>query len=144
VLRELCAVPIDYKNDEPVRIALDHTGGTGVDAVLDLVGGENLERSSEAARPFGRLTTVLAPAGELNRLYQQNQQNQQLHGIMLTRERHRLEELTPLFERGQVKPLVQDVLPLEQVRQAHKRLDSGHGKGKTVLDFTASSRQRQG
>ncbi|HEX4723923.1 MAG TPA: zinc-binding dehydrogenase [Pseudonocardiaceae bacterium] len=133
VLRELGAVPIDYENDDPVQIALAHTGGAGVDAVLDLVGGENLVRSCAATRPFGRLATVLAPAGELTALYQRNQQ---LHGIMLTRERRRLVELSPLFERGRVRPLIAEVLPLEQVRQAHERLDSGHGKGKTVLDLT--------
>lgn len=133
LLLELGAVPIDYHKDDPVRVALDHTAGVGVDAVLDLVGGENLVASSAAARPFGRLATVLAPAGELTHLYQRNQQ---LHGIMLTRERRRLEELTPLLERGTVRPVVRDVLPLERIRQAHERLDSGHGKGKTVLSLT--------
>ena len=133
LLRDLGAVPIDYHRDDPVQVALDETGGTGVDAVLDLVGGENLVRSAAAARSFGRLATVLAPAGELSALYQRNQQ---LHGIMLTRERRRLEEISPLLERGQVKPVVQEVLPLEQIRKAHERLDSGHGKGKTVLSLT--------
>ncbi|NKQ51734.1 zinc-binding dehydrogenase [Amycolatopsis sp. K13G38] len=133
LLRELGAVPIDYHDDDPVQITLDHTGGVGADAVLDLVGGENLVKSSAAARPFGRIATVLPPAGQLTRLYQQNQQ---LHGIMLTRERRRLEELTPLFDRGQVRPVVRDVLPLDQVRQAHERLDSGHARGKTVLSLT--------
>jgi NADPH:quinone reductase-like Zn-dependent oxidoreductase len=94
LVRELGAVPIDYKSDDPAQVALDHTG---VDAVLDLVGGENLVKSAAATRPFGRLATVLAPAGELTPLYQRNQV---LHGIMLTRERRRLEELSPLFERG--------------------------------------------
>jgi NADPH2:quinone reductase len=133
LVRELGALPIDYKSEDPVQVALDHTDGTGVDAVLDLVGGENLVKSAAATRPFGRLATVLAPAGELKPLYQRNQV---LHGIMLTRERRRLEELSPLFERGRVRPLVQQVLPLEQVRQAHEKLDSGHGTGKTVLDLT--------
>lgn len=133
LLRELGAVPIDYHDDDPVQITLEHTGGVGADAVLDLVGGENLVKSSAAARPFGRIATVLPPAGQLTRLYQQNQQ---LHGIMLTRERRRLEELTSLFDRGQVRPVVRDVLPLDQVRQAHERLDSGHARGKTVLSLT--------
>ena len=133
LLRELGATPVDYTSDDPVDVALDHTDGAGVDAVLDLVGGENVGASATATRPFGRLATVLAPAGELAPLYQRNQT---LHGIMLTRERERLTEMTPLFERGKVRPVVADVLPLEEVRRAHERLDSGHGTGKTVLRVT--------
>jgi NADPH2:quinone reductase len=133
LLTDLGATAVDYKTEDVVDVALDHTNGAGVDAVLDLVGGENLVTSATATRPFGRIATVLAPAGELTPLYQRNQQ---LHGIMLTRERRRLEEMTPLFERGQARPVIADVLPLEDVRRAHERLDSGHGTGKTVLDLT--------
>ncbi|MCG3753687.1 zinc-binding dehydrogenase [Amycolatopsis sp. Poz14] len=132
LLRDLGAVPIDYHEADPIEAAFEHTGGQGADAVLDLVGGENVAKSSAAARAFGRIATVLPPKGELRSLYQRNQQ---LHGILLTRERRRLEELTPLFERGQARPVVDQVLPLDQVRQAHERLDSGHGRGKTVLDL---------
>jgi NADPH2:quinone reductase len=132
LLTELGATAVDYKNHDVVEVALAHTAGTGVDAVLDLVGGENLVTSATATRPFGRIATVLAPSGELTPLYQRNQQ---LHGIMLTRERRRLEEMTPVFERGQVRPVISEVLPLEEVRRAHERLDSGHGSGKTVLDL---------
>jgi NADPH2:quinone reductase len=132
LLTELGATAVDYKNHDVVEVALAHTAGAGVDAVLDLVGGENLVTSATATRPFGRIATVLAPSGELAPLYQRNQQ---LHGIMLTRERRRLEEMTPVFERGQVRPVISEVLPLEEVRRAHERLDSGHGSGKTVLDL---------
>ncbi|WP_220506582.1 zinc-binding dehydrogenase [Amycolatopsis dendrobii] len=132
LLRDLGAVPIDYHETDPVEAAFEHTGGKGADAVLDLVGGENVAKSSDATRAFGRIATVLPLDGELRSLYQRNQQ---LHGIMLTRERRRLEELTPVFERGQARPVVDQVLPLGQVREAHERLDSGHGRGKTVLDL---------
>ncbi len=52
---------------------------------------------------------------------------------MLTRERRRLEELRTAIEQGKVRPLVDAVLPLEDVAKAHQRLDSGHGRGKVVL-----------
>jgi NADPH:quinone reductase len=41
--------------------------------------------------------------------------------------------MTALIERKQLRPLVEQVLPLEQVADAHRRLDSGHGRGKVVL-----------
>lgn len=41
-----------------------------------------------------------------------------------------------MFEHGPVLPVIAEVLPLEEVRRAHERLDSGHGTGKTVLDLS--------
>jgi NADPH2:quinone reductase len=123
-------VAIDYRRDDVSEVALRETGGVGVDAVFSTVGGEPLLNSLPATRPFGRLATILGVSGDLTPLYLRNQT---LYGIFLTRERARLEELARLLESGQVRPLVQQVLPLEDVRQAHERLDSGHGRGKVVL-----------
>jgi NADPH2:quinone reductase len=41
--------------------------------------------------------------------------------------------MSVLIERGQVRSLVAEMLPLEEVGKAHERLDSGHGYGKVVL-----------
>jgi NADPH2:quinone reductase len=49
------------------------------------------------------------------------------------RERARLDEMSSLLERGQIRPLVGEVLDLNRVGEAHERLDSGHGRGKVVL-----------
>jgi NADPH2:quinone reductase len=130
-LRSLGAdVAIDYRREDPADVALRESGGNGVEAVFDTVGKDLVARSLRATRPFGRLACVLAPEGDLSLLYRRNLT---LHGIFLTRERRRLEEMTHLIERGQLRPLIEEVLPLEQVRKAHERLDSGHGRGKIVL-----------
>lgn len=130
-LKELGAdVAIDYTREDPAEVALRETGGRGVDAVFDTVGGETLARSLRAVRPFGRLASILGIRGDLTLAYRNNLA---IHGIFLTRERRRLEEMTPLLERRQVRPLIDQVLPLDQVRRAHERLDSGHGRGKVVL-----------
>jgi NADPH:quinone reductase len=131
ILKELGAdVAIDYKSEDVKEVALDDTGGEGVDTVLDTVGGGTIVESIPATKPFGRLATILGAQGDLTPLYQNNQT---LHGVFLTRERARLEEMSTLIERGQVRPLVAEVLPLEEVGKAHERLDSGHGRGKVVL-----------
>src|SRR5215211_4512446 len=131
VLKELGTdVAIDYSSQDVTEVALDDTGGKGVDAVFDSVGGGTIVESIPATKPFGRLATILGAQGDLTPLYQKNQI---LYGVFLMRERTRLEEMGRLIERGQVRPLVAEVLPLEEVGKAHERLDSGHGRGKVVL-----------
>jgi NADPH:quinone reductase len=131
VLKELGTdVAIDYSSQDVTEVALDDTGGKGVDAVFDSVGGGTIVESIPATKPFGRLATILGTQGDLTPLYHKNQI---LYGVFLLRERARLEEMGRLIERGQVRPLVAEVLPLEEVGKAHERLDSGHGRGKVVL-----------
>jgi NADPH2:quinone reductase len=131
ILKELGAdVTIDYERQDATEVALEDTGGEGVDAVFDAVGGATIVDSIPATRPFGRLATILGAQGDLTPHYQKNQT---LYGVFLTRERARLEEMGALIERGQVRSLVAEVLPLEEVGRAHERLDSGHGRGKVVL-----------
>lgn len=130
-LRDLGADPaIDYTDGNVARAALEATAGEGVDVVFDCVGGATVVDSIPATRPFGRLATILGAQGDLTPLYVNNQT---LHGVFLTRERARLDALTQLIERGQVKPLVEEVLDLSRVGEAHEHLDSGHGRGKLVL-----------
>jgi NADPH2:quinone reductase len=81
-------------------------------------------------RPFGRIATILPPDGDLSALYTKNQT---LFGTFLTRERARLGEMAPVFERRQARVVVDAVIPLEQVSKAHERFDSGHGRGKIIL-----------
>lgn len=132
-LRELGAdVAIDYRNEDVVAAVQEEVGGEGVDAVFEVAGENLVARSLPALRPFGRIATILPPQGDLMPLYRNNIT---LHGVFLTREWQRLAEMRPLFERGQVQPLVEQVLPLQEVAKAHQRLDTGHGRGKIVLEI---------
>lgn len=130
-LKDLGAdVAIDYTQQDVAEAALEDTGGYGVDAVLDTVGGDIIVNSIPATRAFGQLATIMGAQGDLTPLYVNNQT---LHGVLLMRERQRLDEMSLLVERGQIKPLVEEVLDLPEVGAAHERLDSGHGRGKIVL-----------
>jgi NADPH2:quinone reductase len=123
-------VAIDYTRDDVAQLALDDTAGAGVDAVFDTAGGSTVVESIAYTRPFGRIATILGGAGDFTPFYVKNQT---LHGVFLTRERARLDEITLLIERGQMRPIVDEVLPINQVGKAHERLESGHGRGKVVL-----------
>jgi len=123
-------VAIDYTSEDPIEISLDDTGGSGVDAVFDTAGGDLVARSIPVTRLFGRLASPISLQGDLTPAYQRNQT---IHGIYLTRERERLDDMARLIERGQMRPLVDQVLPLNEVARAYERLDSGHGRGKVAL-----------
>lgn len=126
-------VAIDYTKDDVAELALEDTAGAGVDAVFDTVGGETVMNSIPATRPFGRIATVLGAQGDLTALYTNNQI---LYGVLLTRERTRLDEMAVLIDRGQMRPLVEEIFPLNQVGKTHERLDSGHGRGKLILNVS--------
>jgi NADPH:quinone reductase len=123
-------VTIDYTSEDVFQIALDDTAGMGVDAVFDTVGGDLVAESIQATRLFGRLASIISLRGDFTPGYRLNQT---FHGVFLLRERARLDEMTRLIERGQVQPLVDVMLPLNQVAKGHERLESGHGRGKVVL-----------
>lgn len=53
--------------------------------------------------------------------------------LMLRPRRRDLEDLVRLVEAGQLRPVVGDVFPLEAIREAHLRMQSGHALGKIVL-----------
>jgi NADPH:quinone reductase len=130
LLRKIGAdVALDYGGDVEGSVR-EVTGGEGVDAAFDIQGPNCVSRTLPMVRANGRIACVLSPEGDLAAL---TSKNIALHGVFLTRERRRLEEMTPLFERGQVKPVIDEILPLEDVAKAHERLDSGHGRGKIVL-----------
>lgn len=130
-LRDLGAhVALDYTQDDVVERVKEETAGRGVDAVLEISGENRVARSLPAVRPFGRIATILPPQGDLTALYLNNMT---LYGVFLTREGQRLEEMRAVFERGQARPLVDQVLPLGEVGKAHARLETGHGRGKVVL-----------
>ncbi len=124
-------VVVDYHdNDNVIKTVLNETGGKGADAVFDVQGEEVVSRCLPAIRPFGRMSCILPPKGDLGAL---NYKNISLYGVFLTRESKRLKEMTPLFSRGQVHSVIEETMPLKDVSKAHKRLDTQHGKGKIIL-----------
>jgi NADPH:quinone reductase len=56
-----------------------------------------------------------------------------IHTYFLERERYKMDALRILAERGQLKPLIDSVMPLSDVADAHRRLAAGGVRGKIVL-----------
>jgi NADPH2:quinone reductase len=104
--------------------------GRKLDAVADFVGGEMIARSLDALRPFGRAASIVGVKGDLDPLLDMNLT---LHSILVRSDQARLETLHVLVAIGALRPIIDQVLPLEEAAQAHRRLKTRHGRGKIVL-----------
>ncbi len=116
---------IDYRNENFADIILNETNGEGVDVCLTTVGGEILARSLMVIKPNGQAVTVTGVAGDLNLAIRNNIT---VHFVHLDRTRPKLDALRMLLERGQIKPVIGMSFPLNQIAEAHKKLEQG-GEG---------------
>lgn len=107
---------------------------SGLDVVLDTVGGDTQQRSLEVLKPGGILVSVVSPVPEAA---------QKHYGIRAAYfyvdvTTARLNKITELFESGKLVTNVGTVLPLEQARTAHAMLGGApHNRGKIVLNIAA-------
>ena len=127
------AACLDYTSEEVVREAQAIAGGK-LDAVADCVGGATIVQSLEALRPFGRAATITSVQGDQAQWDLLLDLNLTLHGILVRPEKPRLAALSTLVARGALRPIVAQVLPLKEAAEAHRRLETGHGHGKIVLN----------
>ncbi|RJP76300.1 MAG: NADPH:quinone oxidoreductase [Candidatus Zixiibacteriota bacterium] len=130
LVRDLGAEPIDYRAEDFAAAVLRLTDGRGVEAVYDTVGGDTLERSLACVRPYARLAGIVNVTGNLNPAYLKNAT---IYLGFMERAGHKIEALRVLAEGGWIHPVIDSVLPLEQVAEAHRRLEAGGVRGKIVL-----------
>ena len=119
---------IDYKS-ERFEESL-----TGVDVVLDTVGGDTQQRSLRVLRSGGILVSVVSPIPETIQKRYGVRAAYFYVGVTTAR----LDRIAELFDSGQLVPDVGTVLPLEEARVAHEMLAGApHKRGKIVLSMTA-------
>lgn len=123
------AACIDYTHQD-VPSAAQAVAGGKLEAVADFVGGDTIARSLPALRPYGRAATIVSLAGDLDLALDLNIT---LHGVLVRPDRTLLEALWELVSTGRLRPIIDQILPLEKAAEAHRRLESGHGQGKVVL-----------
>ena len=130
LLRELgVAVVVDRHEPDAIQTARDQAG-TEFAMVADLVGQETLVASMDVIAEGGRAGSIVGLGGNLEEAIDRNVT---LHGVLMQAGRDVLHALETLAEAGQVRPVLDEVLPLEQVRRAHERVETGSGQGKVVL-----------
>jgi NADPH:quinone reductase len=144
VCRELGADHVvDYTAEDFVPVVKEVTGGHGADVVYDPVGGDVFDRSRRCIAFEGRLVVVGFTSGRIpeapaNHALVKNYSVVGLHwGLYRTKEPSLIasthEALTELVQKGQVDPLVSEVLPLDQAPRALAKLADRSTVGKVVL-----------
>ncbi|MCE2524408.1 MAG: NAD(P)H-quinone oxidoreductase [Acidimicrobiia bacterium] len=148
--RELGAdLAVDYRSEDFVEAVRDLTAGRGADVVLDVVGGEQLNRNLAALRTCGTIVQVgLLGSGEatiaLRRLMAKRAR---LVGTVLRARpaeekialsRRFADEVLPLFETGRLRPVIDRRFSIEDVAEAHRYMESNANFGKILLDVTTS------
>jgi NADPH:quinone reductase len=134
---------VDYTAEDFVPVVKEVTGGHGADVVYDPVGGDVFDRSRRCIAFEGRLVVVGFTSGRIpeapaNHALVKNYSVVGLHwGLYRTKEPSLIasthEALTELVQKGQVDPLVSEVLPLDQAPRALAKLADRSTVGKVVL-----------
>jgi len=136
---------IDYTKTDFVQAALDLTNGVGVDVVLDTVGSDTFCHSIGATRIYGKVVTLLEPVCDSSAIKTAKLRNLSLiYELMLTpmlqgmhdvrmNQRGMLEEANRMVEAGKLQVKISQELPLAQVAEAHRLIETGHTSGKIVL-----------
>lgn len=127
-------VVIDYEKEDYVAAVLRETGGRGVDVVFDTIGRDTLARSADVLAQLGRVVSIVDIAQPQN-LIQAWGKNASYHFVFTRQNRGKLDELSALIERGQLRPHVGAVYSLADIPLAHARLESPNNgiQGKIVI-----------
>ena len=143
--RELGAdILINYKESDFVEELREETEGRGADVILDVVGAKYLPRNVDALAPNGRLVVIGMQGGRTGEL-DLGALLSKRGAVIATSLRARpvaekativkavREHVWPMVERGEVRPVIQEVLPLERAADAHRILEESNHIGKVLL-----------
>jgi NADPH:quinone reductase-like Zn-dependent oxidoreductase len=125
---------INYSTNEFDKSIRDLTNRRGVDVVVDYVGADTWVRSLRSARLGGRVltcgaTTGFAPQTDLRQIFFRQVQ---VIGSTMGSQREFLDVMKCVF-RGQLKPVIDRVLPLSEARKGHELIEQRAVFGKIVL-----------
>ncbi|WP_439631930.1 zinc-dependent alcohol dehydrogenase family protein [Shinella sp.] len=133
-------VVIDYRKEDYISAIMRETNGRGVDVVFDTLGGDTLSRSPDVLAQLGRVVTIVDIAQPQN-LIEAWGKNASFHFVFTRQNRGKLDELSTLVERGQLRPHVGAVYALADIPLAHARLEtpSNSVRGKIAIAIDPSA-----
>jgi len=139
-------VGIDTSREDFAEAVNQATYGSGVHAVLDLVGGTLLEASLRVVALRGRVIVVGTTAGSKAEIDLGVLLRRRIHLIGTVLRSRPLEEkialarefsgsVIPLLSSGRIKPVIDSVLQFSDIRKAHERMEKNDTFGKIVLTW---------
>src|SRR5215475_8940961 len=137
-------VAVNYKTEDFVAITKEATGGKGAELIVDMVGGDYIERNYEAAAVEGRIVQIAfqgSPKATVD--FRRMMLKRLTHTGSTLRSRSVADKgaiaravedhVLPLFTAGKVKPVIYRTFPLRDSAAAHALMETSAHIGKIVL-----------
>ncbi len=136
-----------YREQNFVAEVAAWSRGDGVNLIFDTVGGATFAQSFAAVRVYGDVVTLLQPDSSVDWNVAREKNLRVSFELMLTpmlMELHAarlqqtkiLEQGAALFDTGQLRVSVAEVLPLREAARAHQLIERGDTQGKIVLEVS--------
>jgi NADPH2:quinone reductase len=135
---------INYKTQDFVALSRELTGGNGPNLIVDMVGGDYIEKNYDAAAMDGRIVQIAflgGPKATVN--FAKLMTKRLVHTGSTLRPRSLADKaamvsaieanVMPLIRAGKVKPLIDSTFPLRGAADAHRRMETSQHVGKSVL-----------
>jgi NADPH2:quinone reductase len=136
---------VNYKAEDFVTETKNATDGAGANLILDMVGGDYIERNYDAAAVEGRVVQIAFLAGtpKASANFAKLMMKRLHHTGSTLRPRSNADKaamvaaieakVMPLLREGRIKPLIDSTFPLEKAAEAHRRMETSEHIGKIVL-----------
>jgi putative PIG3 family NAD(P)H quinone oxidoreductase len=135
---------INYQEEDFVEIIKSEY--SGVDVVLDMVGGDYIERNMKCLKASGRMVSIAFLRGSKQEIKFGSLLMKRLQWIGSTLRSRSVEEkaeiiakmhqeLEPLWQHNQLLPVIDSIFPLKEVEKAHKKMQQNLNIGKILLEL---------
>ena len=136
---------VNYKTEDFVEAVKKATDGAGANVILDMVGGDYIDRNYDAAAVEGRIVQIAFLSGtpKATANFAKLMVKRLHHTGSTLRPRSNADKaamvaaieakVLPLLRAGRVKPLMDSTFPLEKAADAHRRMETSEHIGKIVL-----------
>ncbi len=137
-------IAVNYKTEDFVARTKEATGGKGANLIVDIVGGEYVDRNYEAAADQGVIAQVSFTASPKATANFAKLMTKRLHHTGSTLRPRTVaekaaiargveERVWPLIAAGKIKPVIDSTFPLREAAAAHARMETSQHIGKIVL-----------
>jgi NADPH:quinone reductase-like Zn-dependent oxidoreductase len=125
---------IDRLTEDFESVVMNETGGSGVNMVVNPVGGATWRPAIRSLAMGGRMLICGATIGDdpdlsIREIYQSHRQ---ILGAPLGN-RQDFQSVLDVFSRGEIEPVIHATMPLEAVAEAHRLIEEGKSFGKVVI-----------